>query len=344
MNLRPAAARSLAAVVLTTLAFGCAKHKPVEQFAQAPVVVQQDDVLTPVVRGGTNGLEVLWFVCRDEQDSLARALAPYLYQPVELPEETAQSLARNGVRIVRVPLADFGAVRSSLRPVGPTERAWLGWSLHWSEAFRARSIAARSTVLFDGDPVTLGSSGSRFIARAWGAPTVDGERVRVELATQLLGAEPIIAPFDPLLQVSNPLDISAYELRRGEVLDQLAFEAQLEPGFAYFLAPASPDEDWVAIAEGRSRSEADAEPPAPGFEFAETPRDISDLSRVFGPPAPAPLTIGQAILTSWDPFETRDEALERKPMLKAVIALVPRCDVPARLLQPIATPATPATR
>ncbi len=337
MNLRAAAARSLAAVALATALFGCAKDKPAETLALAPDPAQQSDVLTPVVRGGANGLEVLWFVCRDEQESLARALAPYLYQPVDLPPETAESLTRNGVRIVRVPLADFSAVRSSLRPVGPTERAWLGWSLHWSEAFRARSIAARSTVLFDGEPVTLGSYGSRFIARAWGSPTVDGERVRVELATQLLGSEPLITPFDPLQQVSNPLDISGYELRRGEVLDELAFEAQLEPGFAYFLAPASPDEDWEAIAEGNSIADEDApQPPAPGFEFAEAPRDTSDLSRVFGPPAPPPLTIGQAILTSWDPFETRDEALDRKPMLKAIVALVPRCEAPARLLPPVA--------
>ncbi len=338
MNLRAAAARSLAAVALATALVGCAKQgTPVETLALAPAAPQESDILSPVVRGGTNGLEVLWFVCRDEQQSLARALAPYLYQPVDLPPETAESLTRNGMRIVRVPLADFSSVRSSLRPVGPTERAWLGWSLHWSEAFRARSIAARSTVLFDGEPVTLGSSGSRFIARAWGTPTVDGERVRVELATQLLGGEPLITPFDPLQQVSNPLDISGYELRRGEVLDELAFEALLEPGFAYFLAPASPDEDWAAIAEGKPRSANDnPEPPAPGFEFAEIPYDTSDLSRVFGPPAPPPLTIGQAILTSWDPFETRDEALERKAMLKAIVALVPRCDVPARLLQPVA--------
>lgn len=331
--LRTAAALAFAA--LAACAAGCAREKASQALALADgaPLLPQDDVLTPVVRGGGNGLEVLWFVCRDENDSLANALAPFVYQEVDLAPEAAQALTRNGLRVVRVPLADFAMVRAGLRPVGPTERSWLGWSLSWAEAFRARSLQRRATVLIDGDAVTLDAAGSRLLARAWGAPTVEGERVRVEIATQLLSPAPIVAPFDPLA-AAEPVDLSAYELRRGELLEQLSFEAQLQPGFAYLLVPAAPDEDWTAIAEGAAPSGDAPVEPAPGFEFAEAPRDTSDLAPVFGPPAPEPLTVGQAILTSWDPFETRREAADRAPLLKAIVALVPRCDAPARLLPP----------
>ncbi len=321
---------ALAATAATTAS--CAKKQPAQALAIADTtpLLAHDDVLTPVVRGGANGLEVLWFVCRDADNSLANALAPYVYQPVEVSPATSDVLQRNGLRLVRIPLDDFSTVRAALRPVGPTERTWLGWSLHWSEAFRARSLARNATVTIDGDPVTLGAVGTRFLARAWGAPTIDGERVRVEFATQLLASTPFAAPYEPLAD-ARPVDLSEYELRRGELVEQLNFEAELEPGFAYLVVPADPEEDWVALAEGAQPSAA-PEQPAHGFEFAETPRDTADLSIVFGPPAPAPQAIGQAILTSWDPFESRHEAAERKPLLKAVVALVPRCETPARLL------------
>src|SRR5690606_23343815 len=161
----------------------------------------------------------------------------------------------------------------------------------------------------------------------------EGERVRVELAAQLLDTPPFVTPFDPLA-APEAVDLSAYELRRGDVLESLAFEAQLEPGYAYLLAPASPDEDWVSIAEGEPVDPESPAPPAPGFEYTEPVSGAPDLASAFGPSAPSPRTIGQAILTSWDPFETRPDASERAGTLKAVIALVPRCDAPARLLPP----------
>ncbi|MGP1310489.1 MAG: hypothetical protein ACTS27_09860, partial [Phycisphaerales bacterium] len=222
-------------------------------------------------------------------------------------------------------------LRDSLRPVGPTQRSWLGWSLHWAEAFRARSIAPSATVLVDGDPVPFDAAGSRFLARAWGSPTPDGERVRVEFAVQLLSDQPYAAQFDPIEQPAE-VDLSAYELRRGELVEQLTFESDLQPGFAYIVVPAGPDEEWGETPT--TDVQADPEPPAPGFEFAHAPRNTSDLSIVFGPPAPEPLTLGQAILTSWDPFEARPDAEEKEPLLKAIVAFVPRCDSPARLLPP----------
>lgn len=331
---RPIATLALAAIA--AMGASCAK-KEVSQavaVAGASPLVAQDDFLTPVVRGGTNGLEVLWFVCRDADDSLATALAPYALQTIDVAPETHDALRRNGLRLVRIPLDDFSSVRASLRPVGPTERTWLGWSLHWSEAFRARSLARNATVTIDGDPLTLDAVGSRFLARAWGSSTVEGERVRIEFATQLLATTPFASPYEPLAD-AQPVDLSGYELRRGEIVDQLAFEAQLEPGFAYLVVPADPAEDWLAIAEGRSTIGDEPAPAAPGFEYADAPRDLSDLAIVFGPPAPAPQTIGQAILTSWDPFETRQEAAERTPLLKAIVAFVPRCETPARLLPPV---------
>lgn len=323
---------------------GCAKRQPAQAIAAAPAF-SQDDVLTPVVRGGANGLEVLWFVCRDQNDALASALAPFVYQPVDVDPATRDTLRLNGVRLVRVPLADFSTVRDTLRPVGPTERSWLGWSLHWAEAFRARSLVDNAAVRLDGDAVVLGGASTRLLARAWGAHTIDGERVRVELVTQIMSPLAALAtPFDPLGS-AEPGATADYELARGEVIEQLAFEAQLEPGYAYFLVPAPPEEDWAALAErAPDASDEGSAPPAPGFEFADAPQSdapetasaagVAGMAAFFGPPAPAPPTLGEAILTSWDPFDAVREPEHRAPLLKAVIALVPRCETPARLLPP----------
>ncbi|MGP1310172.1 MAG: hypothetical protein ACTS27_08245, partial [Phycisphaerales bacterium] len=96
---RPAWTRLALLAAASAAVAGCASRSADETLTQASITPSPDEVLTPVVRGGTNGLEVLWFVCRDEQDSLARSLEPYAYQPVDLDPGAAESLRRNGLRL-----------------------------------------------------------------------------------------------------------------------------------------------------------------------------------------------------------------------------------------------------
>lgn len=325
-------ARAILLAATALAAASCAKRDAgveLTQLTQQPASV---DVLTPVVRGGANGLEVLWFVCRDSQASLASALAPYLYQPAPLSEESLAALRANGLRLVAVPLADLGALRDGLDMVGVTERAWMGWSLAWGEAFRARTLPRGATVVIDDRLVTLPKCGPRLLARCWSTPTPEGDRVRVELTTQLVPDSPRVAPFDPLARPASE-DFATYELTRGEVVPALAFEAELQPGFAYLLVPESPDADWLSIASDAQERERSGETiEDDGFEPADDAWTITGLEGVFGPPAPAPLTLGEAMLTSWDPFETDDSGSSRAPRLKAVVALVPRAESRVRLL------------
>lgn len=313
-------------------AASCAKREAGVELSQITQSGSSVDVLTPVVRGGANGLEVLWFVCRDSQASLASALAPYLYQPTPLSEESLATLRANGLRLVAVPLADMGALRDGLDLVGVTERAWMGWSFAWGEAFRARSLPRGATVVIDDRLVTLPKCGPRLLARCWSTPTPEGDRVRVELTTQLVPDSPRIAAFDPLARPA-PEDFSTYELTRGEIVPALSFEAELQPGFAYLLVPAPPDADWLSIAtDAQERERSGDTLEDNGFEPADVGWDTAGLQGVFGPAAPAPLTLGQAMLTSWDPFETDDSGSSRAPRLKAVVALVPRAESRVRLL------------
>lgn len=322
-----ALSRAAFLAALAAAGASCAKREAGVEVAQlAPPPASPSDVLTPVVRGGASGLEVLWFVCRDDGASLSAALTPYLFQPVPLEPEALETLHENGLRVVAVPLADLAALRDGLDLVGVTERAWLGWSLTWSEAFRARSMQRGATVLIDGEARTLPKSGPRLLARSWSTPTPEGDRVRVELLTQIVPDAPRIAPYDPLARPVSD-DLNAYELSRGEVIPTLSFEAEMQPGFAYLLVPASPGVDWLA---SPPVEDASAES---GFEPAElAQREMIGLEGVFGPPAPSPLTLGEAMLTSWDPFEADDSAAARAPRLKAVIALVPRAESRVRLL------------
>src|SRR5690606_37448768 len=69
----PRVTTALALAALAACAPGCARKQPAEQIAAAPLAVGHDDVITPVVRGGTNGLEVLWFVSPAERNDPARA-------------------------------------------------------------------------------------------------------------------------------------------------------------------------------------------------------------------------------------------------------------------------------
>lgn len=328
------ASRLLCLAALGAGAVSCAKREAGVEFAQLTTQSAASDVLTPVVRGGANGLEVLWFVCRDSQSALAAALVPYLYQPSPLSEEASASLRANGLRLVAVPLADLATLRDGLDMVGVTERAWLGWSLTWSEAFRARTLARGATVVIEGEAVTLERCGPRLLARAWSMPTPEGDRVRVELLTQLLLDSPRVAPFDPLARQIND-DISLYELSRGEVVPSLALEAELQPGFAYLLVPESPETDWDAATptEGEA-SPADGD----GFEPAEREWSFANAQGAYGPQAPEPLTLAEAMLTSWDPFETDDSPSARAPKMKAIIALVPRAESRVRLLPKLADP------
>ena len=272
---------------LAVAASSCAKREAGLEIAQTTPPPSSADVLTPVVRAGANGLEVLWFVCRDDRSSLGAALAPYAYQPVPVDDATRQTLRDNGLRLV--------AVRwPTSRPSGTgstswaSPSAWLGWSLSWSEAFRARTLARNTAVLIDGETRVLPRCGPRLLARSWSAPTTEGDRVRVELLTQLVPDSSRAAPFDPLARPVSD-DLSAYELGRGELVASLAFEAEMLPGFAYLLVPDAPDTDWLAqpVVEDATAASGD------GFEPADDAWGMAVCRACSARPRRRPLTLGE---------------------------------------------------
>lgn len=304
--------------------------------ARASIGAAEGDLASPVVRGGVNGLEVVWFVALDETQSdaeraaasdapgasgsgvtvcaIGRALEPYLDQPLPISEATRERLSRNGLRMVRVPVADVETILSGVRVIGPRQREWMGWALEWREAFRGRSLTEGSAVMIEGERSTLPECALRLIARCWTAPGQVGMTgaasavVRVEALGQALrrsrGGEAEFEAPRPSLDARAD----------GALLMSLAWEAALEPGSAYVLVPEAPSVTWREGATLQTVDAADADGLFPAHD-AGPRRGVGGAS--LGPVSIGPPTLGEAMLMNLS-------RQEHEAAARAVIVLIPR--------------------
>ncbi|TVQ59978.1 MAG: hypothetical protein EA379_09290 [Phycisphaerales bacterium] len=303
----PARLRRAACIAASALALaiaGCAGDSrrnalalyDVDAFAFA------DDLMSPAVRGGSNGLEVVWFIAFDEQQDVANALAPYVHQPLPIDEATKARWESNGVRLVRVPLDDFNTIASTLEVSGLRQRQWMGWALDWREAFRGRSLNRGAAFLLDGVRTNSPGGSTRFVARSWTTPTLDGPRIRLELAAQL---EPWGARrADARNMYENSLGAGAEveltdELTIGEVFSSLTLDVAFEPGYAYVLTAETPGVVW---GEQPTTDDGSGEPV---------------VAEPYGPHVALPLTIGEAMLTN------QPVASHERPA-RVILGLIPR--------------------
>jgi len=208
----------------------------------------------------------------------------------------------NGLRLIKAPIDDLGAIRSALPVVGRVDRHWLGQSPRWIELLQGEAIAENARVLQDGRPSGFAQGRMRLLGRAWTSPSPRGPMIRADLALQHVPAN------DVRLHTADPMAVTrriAAEAR-GSVLTELTANAQLEPGYAYLIVPEDPSRTWLA---GGSMT------PAPLFNWGE----------IAGPPAPPMPTIGQALLTGAPLHAGRAD-------LRAVVILVPRVPTEFTLL------------
>lgn len=299
------------------------------------------DVVSPVIRGGEDGLELVWFLARDDGSgtgtldgsavgaggAVLAALAPYA-QRTPITEDMRSGLARAGLRLVRVPLSDVPGVEASLVRVGPRNRDWLGWALEWREAFRGASVRHDAAVTIDGARALLPEGVLRVLARAWTAPTASPPStttegrvpavrptVRLELAVQLQEASRVAA--SDLSRGFDEPDAVLDPRREGRVFAGAMIDTHLEPGWAYVLTAqrAGPD---VANQQAGARDAGSDRGEDSGLRFEKpSGRAGTGPEGVLGPRASTPPTVGEAMLTNVI-------RAEGEPPVKAVLIFIPR--------------------
>ena len=302
---RPAVRRSPLLTALLALAAagalaGCSTRSEDALVASRAPEPQDIDFVSPVVRGAENGLEMHWWVVRGEPRLLREALTPYAGEPCGVDDQTRARLAKAGLRLVRVPLADLASIRSGLPVMGRTERKWLGQAPWWIESLRG-ALTGESLFASYGRLMTLPSGRLRVLTRAWTSPGVEGPVMRADLTIQhlprLSELLPNFAPGDAA-RVLEPQ-------HQGRIFDYTTASLEMREGYAYLLVSDDPQASWdpaPATADPREALYAPG-PPAP--------------EDVCGPPALHAPTPGEKLLS-------KGRAHDGPGALTAVVVLAPR--------------------
>lgn len=294
---------------------------------------QSGRALSAAVVGKQSGVEIQWWVVEDPESLVGAALAKYAEiggtgaahpapAETEQRDEVAHALSSidardfdeqtralwwaNGLRVLRVPIDDLGAVKSRLDAgtVGHTQ--WLGLLPTWTQVVSGPDFNGRRAIQLDsgeGGRLVLDGGRMRLLARCWTAPSGDGTpTIRVELVPQHV--EP---------NATKRRDLAALESRPWSIEDEGLVFTRLRAGWsadgrvAYLIVPESPATDWAKVSERAERSTA----------AREREQNIAEATRV-GPFAGSIPSVGEAMLTSAlsDP--------EGKIGKRIVIVIVPR--------------------
>lgn len=309
--------RWVVSAVVVALGAGCAGSgaSPVQDIAaNAPPV---DPIINAAAFGEPEGLEIRWWIVRDDTDALTRGLRPYLNQSLPIDDETSERLRACGFRLVAVPMDDLLGLRSRLPLVGRIDRRWVGQTAAWVEGVSGPRFAHGRTVRLGHERLSIPPGALRLLTRAWKEPGVPEGRLRIDFALQHVDA----ATLDPQRSV---LEFTAARsiVDEGLIFTSTLAELSASASFFYLLVPESPERDWrIDDDEESDDSEAD-EPAASDDEpVAEplpwSPEATVEEALVQGPPAAGIPTLGELMLMQApDPMTGRS--------LRAVIVIVPR--------------------
>ncbi len=244
------------------------------------------DLTTPLFAGAGDGVEVQWWIVRDEGFSPARLLAPRAGSASPLPPALVGPWRANGLRLFATHIADLPAIQAGAPAAGRVNRSWLGQTPRWTIAVQGDEWAAPRSLLIDGELVRLPAGRLRLLTRAWVAPTERGPRLRVDLAVQFAQAG----------GTAREDVFGAAVLRlvedEGLVFETLTASLEREDGEACVIVAESPGADWSS-SSAESGAEPDSGPDAP----PSAPGIGASPDAPVGPEAPATPTIGEAMLS-----------------------------------------------
>ncbi len=304
---------------------------------------------SPVVLGGQNGLEVQYWVATGDGDAMFAAFAGFQGAEVPVDEAVREVLARNGLRLLAVPVDRLSEVQSRLSVIGAVQRQWLGQAPGWIDIATGPLRERGQTIALHDGPLRVGPGRLRILLRGWTVPVPpSGAAMDVEFVPQHQEA-------DPRGDLSlTPRRIAPED--EGLVFSRLAARMRLHGDVAVVIVPERPGAVWEARKEepppeaqaASSSPDAAAGPaprPAPGLgqvSRVESGRAAPPARHDAAPPAPAgpleqgppsaPLpSLGEAMLMSRADLPGPDGTASGRATSKtvrAVVVLVPR--VPER--------------
>jgi hypothetical protein len=145
------------------LAGACASEPPPAETPPVATIASSAPITpeSPPVRSATDGLEVRWWVARDELGAVGRALASAADPAAVLPPDIEARWNAAGLRLVRIPVDRFPEAAAALPPLRTAQRTWLGWAPRWTEVFRGRRSDPSAEVLTQDGRVRLPAGTAR---------------------------------------------------------------------------------------------------------------------------------------------------------------------------------------
>lgn len=240
--------------------------------------------------GADNGLEVREWLVDDDPVVIAGAVAA-LGEPALPGADTDARWRRNGLRFVRVPADRLDVLLESLGGSTVNLQGWHGQVTRW-RAVHDLDVGRGCAVAIDGRVQRFRNGQLSLMMRSWTMPMETGPRIQFEL----------IPAFEPAVRPSDYAQLLGEVPLGPEPIPSMAVELRLEPGFAYVLTYAEPDETWFE----ESLEDADASASTSDRRDTGSAPDI-------GPPVDAPPTLGQFLLSR-----------RTLPPRRGVIVFVPR--------------------
>lgn len=346
-------------LVLIALAGGCGRAARDAGPTDPPPVFAASaaapDLSVPPVSHAESGAEAALLLATAPPQQLARTLAPYLDLLPRVSPESLATIEANGLRLVRLPLADWPKVAQGLRLTGAAQRLWLSDRGEWTELMRGpdRASGRGQVISLDAERLELGPGRLRLLGRCWLTPVPADEvdqgsraELRLELLPQLQDPGTIARQRDEYLleaRATRPID-------QGMTFPRLTvhLRAHREPdaSWMYLLIAERPGVDWRQLASpARDDESADGESARPIPAVGQVVRSgdrtagaAEDPNRVAaGPSAAALPTLGEALFGA---IPAADAEPSQRTLARVVLALVPRAPAEFRLIAP-ASPGEP---
>ncbi|MDY7110358.1 MAG: hypothetical protein SYC29_17145 [Planctomycetota bacterium] len=261
-----------------------------------------------VLPAAENGLQVRQWRVADDPAVIASALLAHTAGQ-GLDDRACRRLARNGLRLLRIPADELEALRADLGGTSLNVDSWHGQVCDWRSIVDWPIEATGRALAVDGRVRRFQSGRFRLMIRSWTIPMEDGPYVRLELQGRYERSRPA--------RLDRPAARPEYE---GRELPAVALDVLLEAGYAYILTGESPSVEWEPGAEGSTPPAGDenvtAGPQADDEDEGEVPE-----GEAIGPAALPPLTIGELLF--------RPDAA---PPTRRLLVFVPR--IPDRFFPP----------
>jgi len=289
-------------VLLSLVAFSCAPEGG-EPAPTSPEAARSAQRILPT---SDNGLAIRQWRIADDPARIASALMRHADGEV-LDELSRERMARNGLRLLRIPAADVEALLADLGGATLNVDAWHGQAYDWRTVADWPIETTGRAIAVDGRVRRFEGGRLELMIRAWTMLMEDGPYVRL----QMLGQHDRSRPS----RLAQMIGRRVFEGRR---LPSISLDLLLEAGWAYVLTCERPSVEWEPV-------EDDAPAPEPSAGELEEADETGD--RGTGPPGGvgpdvlAPLTVGEVFFR-----------IETMPPARELLVFVPR--IPEALFPP----------